>query len=104
MIHIALHFLVPAIVAGLFFRPDWKLGFLIMIGTMLVDVDHLLAIPVYDPGRCSIGYHPFHGFLPIALYLSLCFIPRLRYVGLGLVIHMALDSFDCQLTTGVWYV
>jgi len=98
---------VPAIIVGLFFRRDWKLAYLLMASTMLVDIDHLLAIPVYDPGRCSIGFHPLHGFLPIMLYVALCFIPKLRYVryiGIGLVIHMALDSIDCQLSNGVWYV
>ena len=75
-----------------------------MVTTMLVDIDHLLANPVYDPGRCSIGFHPLHGFLPIALYVFLCFIPKVRYVGIGLVIHMALDALDCQLTHGGWFV
>ena len=104
IIHIALHFLIPAIVAGLFFRRDWKSAYLVMVSTILVDIDHLLANPVYDPGRCSIGFHPLHGFLPIALYVALCFIPKSRYVGIGLVIHMVLDSLECQLTNGVWFV
>lgn len=104
MIHILLHFLIPAIVVALFFRREWKWAYFIMISTMLVDIDHLLANPVYDPGRCSICFHPLHGFLPIALYFSLCFIPKLRYVGIGLVIHMALDSLDCFMTNGVWFV
>ncbi len=104
MIHILLHFIVPAIVVALFFRKEWKKAYFILIATMLVDLDHLLATPMYDPGRCSICFHPLHGFLPIALYFLLCFIPRLRYVGIGLVIHMALDSLDCLITNGVWFV
>jgi hypothetical protein len=104
MIHISLHVLIPAIVAGIFFRRDWKLAYGVMISTMLVDIDHLLTNPVYDPGRCSIGFHPLHGFLPMALYVSICFIPKLRYVGIGLVIHMAIDLLDCQLTRGLWWV
>jgi hypothetical protein len=75
-----------------------------MISTMLVDVDHVFANPIYDPGRCSIGFHPLHRFLPIAFYVALCFVPILRYVGIGLVIHMALDSLDCQSTNGVWFI
>jgi hypothetical protein len=104
MIHISLHFLIPAMVAGLFFRRDWKLVYWVMVSTMLVDLDHLPANPVYDPGRCGIGFHPLHGFWPIMLYGTLCFVPKLRYVGLGLVLHMILDSVDCQLTNGVWFV
>ena len=103
IIHISLHFLIPAIVVGLFFRRDWKFVYLVMVSTMLVDIDHIIANPVYDPGRCSIGIHPLHGFLPIAIYATLCFIPKLRYIGIGLVIHMFLDSLDCQLTNSVWF-
>lgn len=104
MIHIALHFLIPAAIASIFFRNEWKKAFLIMSATMLVDIDHLLASPVYDPERCSIGFHPLHGMLPIVLYVALCFIPRLRYVGIGLTAHMALDSLTCQAINGVWFV
>ena len=75
-----------------------------MISTMLIDLDHLFANPIYDPARCSIGFHPLHGFIPIAIYVLLSFHPKTRYVGIGLVIHMILDSIDCQLTNGVWFV
>jgi hypothetical protein len=104
MIHILLHFIVPAIVAILLFRQDWKRSYLIMVSTMLVDADHLLADPIYDPGRCSIGFHPLHGFLPILIYALLCFFPKTRYIGAGLIIHMALDSLDCQWTNDIWFV
>ena len=74
-----------------------------MMAAMLIDVDHLLAVPVYDPNRCSLGFHPLHGILPIALYAALCLHRRTRLVGLGLVIHIALDAIDCQVTNGIWY-
>ena len=102
-LHIALHFAVPAIAALLFFKKNRQRAYLVMVATMLVDIDHLLADPVCDPGRCSIGFHPLHGLVPIILYLSLCFHPKTRYIGLGLMIHMALDSIDCQMTNGVWF-
>jgi hypothetical protein len=75
-----------------------------MAATMLVDLDHFTANPVYDPERCSIGNHPLHGLFPILLYVLLCFNPKSRYVGIGLATHMVLDSLDCQLTNGVWFV
>ena len=103
MLHIALHFLVPAIIAALFFPKHWKNAYLLMIATMLVDVDHLLATPIYDPMRCSIGFHPLHSLWAIGVYLLLCLPKATRYIGLGLLIHMALDSMDCQLNTGVWF-
>lgn len=102
MFHIALHFIVPAWIAVLFFRRNMLRAYALMMITMLVDLDHLLATPVYDPARCSIGFHPLHQPWFIALYLVLCWFPKTRLIGIGLVVHMALDSFDCQLTNGVW--
>lgn len=68
-----------------------------MFATMLVDLDHLLADPIYDPNRCGIGFHPLHSYPAIAAY-ALLFIPRpTRLVALGLLIHMALDALDCVL-------
>lgn len=75
-----------------------------MAATIAVDVDHLLATPIYDPVRCSIGFHPLHTGLPMLLYVAICFVPKLRLIGLGLVAHMGLDSLDCYLTSGVWLI
>lgn len=102
MLHLALHFVAPAIITGLFFKKSWKLAYLLMTASMIVDIDHLLANPIYDPGRCSIGFHPLHELWFIALYITLCFVPTTRLVGVGLSIHMALDALDCQATNGVW--
>lgn len=103
MLHIALHFLLPALVAAMFFPKNWVYAYLIMVATMLVDLDHLLATPIYDASRCSIGFHPLHKLPLVALYLVLCFFPRTQLLGLGLSIHMVLDSIDCQVTNGVWF-
>ncbi|ROQ30014.1 hypothetical protein EDC28_102404 [Gallaecimonas pentaromativorans] len=90
-----LHFLVPLVVALVFWRAQWKRALLVMWATMLVDADHLLATPVFDPLRCSIGFHPLHQPWAIALYLVLALLPKTRWVGVGLLIHMALDGLDC---------
>ena len=66
-----------------------------MAATMLVDLDHLLANPIYDPNRCSIGFHPLHTTFPVIVYMFLTLFGKTRLVGLGLVIHMALDYIDC---------
>ncbi len=63
--------------------------------TMLVDVDHLLAVPIYDANRCSIGFHPLHSYYAILIYIIACLHPLTRLVGIGLCIHMALDLIDC---------
>jgi len=95
MFHIFLHFLVPAIVAVIFYRKTLLKAWLIMMATMVVDLDHLLAVPIYDPNRCSIGFHPLHSYYAIGVYVILLFFPKTRLVGVGLVIHMILDYIDC---------
>ena len=102
MLHITLHFLVPALLAGVFFRKNWVVAFTLMAVTMIVDIDHILANPIYQPSRCSIGFHPLHQIWFIVLYIALCFLPKTRLIGLGLSVHMALDAIDCQVTNGVW--
>lgn len=74
-----------------------------MSATIIVDIDHLLATPIYDPLRCSINFHPLHQFIPIGLYVIMALIPAMRLIGIGLVIHMILDSIDCVQNTGLWY-
>ena len=95
MIHIVLHFLVPVLIAFLFYRHVFIKAWLIMIATMIVDIDHLLAVPIYDPNRCSIGFHPLHSYLAISIYFLLLFFPKVRLIAIGLLIHMALDYIDC---------
>ena len=95
MLHLSWHLVVPLVVVGLFFKKDWKIAYFIMLSTMLVDLDHLLANPIYDPNRCSIGFHPLHQPWFIAFYFILSFYPKTRFIGVGLVIHMVLDAIDC---------
>lgn len=95
MAHLALHFTVPLLVAFLFFRENLKLSYLAMVLTMLVDLDHLLASPIYDANRCSIGFHPLHQYWFIAIYLVMSFFSKTRLIGVGLIIHMSLDALDC---------
>ncbi len=95
MAHLALHFIVPLLVAFLFFRENLKLSYLVMMLTMLVDLDHLLASPIYDANRCSIGFHPLHQYWFIAIYLVMSFFSKTRLIGVGLIIHMSLDALDC---------
>ena len=66
-----------------------------MFATMVVDLDHLLAVPIYDPDRCSIGFHPLHSYLAIGLYFLMSIWPKTRLVGIGLLVHMVLDFLDC---------
>jgi len=97
IIHYSLHFLFPGIVAYIFFRKNhnWKIVWLIMALTILVDLDHIFATPIFDPTRCSIGFHPLHSYYAIAIYSILVFFPKLRIIMVGLLLHMATDFQDC---------
>ena len=94
-LHLGLHFVVPALIAAIFFREKFFDAWATILATMLVDIDHLMAEPVYDPGRCSIGFHPLHQYPAIAAYGLLLIWPRLRLIAIGLLTHMALDGMDC---------
>ena len=95
-LHLALHFLVPAVVARVFWKPGRRMRtWLILCATMVVDLDHLLADPIYDPDRCSIGTHPLHTGWAIGGYVVALAFRRLRVIAIGLLIHMALDASDC---------
>lgn len=98
IIHYFLHFIFPAFIAWAFFRVQWKNVYMILLLTMLVDLDHLLATPVFDAGRCSIGFHPLHGYVAIAVYVLMLFWKKTRIVAIGLLLHMATDGLDCWMT------
>ncbi len=95
IVHMLLHFLVPATVAKLGFPKSFMKAWLIMMAAMLIDLDHLVADPIYDPGRCSIGFHPLHQYPLVAVYALLAAWPKTRILGIGLLIHVLLDGIDC---------
>lgn len=95
VLHYGIHFLLPLLVAFTFFKSKWKYAYIIMIGTMLIDLDHLLATPIFDTNRCSINFHPLHSYFAIALYLLLIIPKKTRVLGLGLIIHIIADTVDC---------
>ena len=96
ILHYSLHFLIPLIIAILFFKKEWKKVYVIMMLTMLVDLDHLLADPIYQVDRCSINFHPLHSYYAIALYFIMSFFRKpFNIIGIGLVLHMIADFTDC---------
>lgn len=95
LVHGLLHVLVPGLVARLGWRKTWIRMWIIMVAVNLVDLDHLLADPLFDPNRCSIGFHPLHSWPIQLLYVALAVWPSSRPVGVGLLIHMLLDAVDC---------
>ncbi|MBO3272109.1 DUF6122 family protein [Hymenobacter defluvii] len=95
LVHYSLHFLFPAVLALVFFPLMWQAAYLMMLATMLMDLDHLLAKPIFDPLRCSIGYHPLHSFYAIPLYALLLLFPATQPVAMGLLFHLITDTVDC---------
>ncbi|WP_313907287.1 DUF6122 family protein [Psychrobacter pacificensis] len=99
VIHYFLHFGMPLIIAYTFFRNDYKRVYLILLATMLVDLDHLLATPIFSPNRCSINFHPLHTYYAMAVYAVMLFLPKpYRIIGLGLLLHTLTDLNDCVMT------
>ena len=90
-----MHFLVPGIIAYLFFKSNWKKVWLIFILTMLIDLDHLIATPIFDATRCSINFHPLHSYYAIFFYAGLLFFPKTRIIAIGLLFHIITDAIDC---------
>lgn len=97
-IHMLLHLLVPALVAryGLA-QENWKKNWLIMLSAMIIDLDHLLASPIFDPNRSSVGFHPLHSYVAVSVYIVVALTPKTRVFGIGLLIHIVLDWIDCVM-------
>lgn len=96
-IHYFLHFVAPFFIALAFYRKNWRHAYLILLATMLVDADHLLADPIFDPNRKSIGYHPLHSYYAIAVYFLMLFWKgKVRLVAIGLLFHMLTDYQDYE--------
>ena len=103
-IHYFLHFGIPFFIAYFFFKKDWKRVYLILLATMLVDLDHLLANPVFQADRCSINFHPLHNYYAIIVYFGLLFIRKpFNIIGIGLLFHMLTDFIDCLMSNSVLY-
>lgn len=95
-IHYFLHFGAPLLIAYFFYKPQIKKIVIILWLTMLVDIDHLWATPIFDPDRCSINFHLLHTYPFIVFYFLLLFKKgTTRIIGIGLLLHMVADGIDC---------
>lgn len=98
-VHYGIHFLVPIAMGLLFFKGQRLKVILILLAGIVIDVDHLWANPIFDPERCSIGFHSLHSYWAIALYFGLLFFKKTWIFGLALLIHIFADFMDCFLTS-----
>ena len=94
-LHYGIHFLLPVIIGLLFFKENRLKIILILLAGILIDLDHLLATPIFDPNRCSIGFHPLHSYWAIVFYVLLLGWKKTRIIGLALLIHILADLVDC---------
>ena len=97
IIHYSLHFLAPGLISYKFFNKNWKKTWMIMLATMLIDLDHLLANPIFDPNRCSINFHPLHTYYALVIYIAFLFFKKTRIIGIALTLHFFTDLQDCFL-------
>ena len=95
MVHIFLHLLVPGVVALLGYQPNWRRAWLLLGAGLGLDADHVLATPMFDPNRCSIGFHPLHTYWAIGLYAVLLLPRGTRVWAVGFLLHMVLDYAEC---------
>ena len=95
--HYGLHFIGPGLLAFFIFKNEWRKAWIIMTATIIVDLDHLLANPIFDANRCSIGFHPLHSYYAIIIYFLMLLIPNkyIRIISAGLIFHMLVDFQDC---------
>lgn len=94
--HYFLHLVFPVFIALVFFRQNWRKAYFLMLATMLVDIDHFLATPMFDNHRCSVGFHPLHSYFAIAVYAlgSIVLKGNYRIISVGLLFHMFTDFQD----------
>ncbi|RRQ48905.1 hypothetical protein DZC72_14700 [Maribacter algicola] len=94
-LHYGIHFIVPLLVAFLFFKEQrLKVGLILLAG-ILLDLDHFLATPIFDADRCSINFHPLHTYWAMGIYCLMLFWRTTRIWGIAFLIHMVADLADC---------
>ncbi len=101
--HTAIHILGYSVLwlgALYLLRLQWRskesvIIFLSIFLASIIDIDHLLATPIYDPIRCSIGFHPLHSYWIMPLYIAGVFWQKTRWFCLGVITHLITDALAC---------
>ena len=79
--HLSGHLILPLALAYVGYTPAWQKTSTILLSTNIVDIDHLIADPIYDPDRCSLGYHPLHSIPAIGVYSGMLFNENTQQIG-----------------------
>ncbi|WP_425629301.1 DUF6122 family protein [Cellulophaga lytica] len=94
-LHYGIHFLVPIAIGYFFYKEQRLRAIIILLAAILIDLDHLLATPIFEANRCSINFHPLHTYRAMAVYISFLFFKKTRIFGIALLLHMLADIVDC---------
>lgn len=100
LIHYGLHFVAPYFIATLYAKHSIQEKYrvyILFLASMLVDLDHLVSDPVFDPHRLSVGHHFLHSYYALALYAFALFYKRTRLLAFALIFHMFSDIMDYLL-------
>lgn len=107
MIGFFIHIVVNGLFLGIVFvakkisqsryKLNYRIAFFQLFLANIIDIDHLLANPIYDAVRCSINFHPLHSWYVFPIYLVGLVSKKYRYFFIGIIIHLIVDFFDCFL-------
>ena len=100
-LHYGGHWLVPFAIGWIIWREKWWQAGLVIASANLIDLDHFLADPIFDPSRCGIGFHLLHGWEAALAFAAMLIVPRwwVRAFALGALWHLAVDYGDCLMQT-----
>jgi hypothetical protein len=87
------------VISAVIWRRKWIRAGVVIAAGNLIDLDHLMADPIFDPNRCSIGFHLLHGWEAAVIYLLMLGVPKwwVRAFALGALWHLAVDYGDCVM-------
>ncbi|MEP0213723.1 MAG: DUF6122 family protein [Cellulophaga sp.] len=94
-LHYGIHFIVPILIGYFFYKEQRSRAIIILLAAILIDLDHLLATPIFEANRCSINFHPLHTYWAMVVYIGLLFFKKTRIFGIALLLHMLADIVDC---------
>ncbi len=97
IIHYGLHFAMPVLFARLYDKEKWMRIYAIFLASMLVDLDHLFATPIFDPNRLSVGYHFLHSYYAMGVYALGLFFRPTRILAFALIFHLFTDIIDYMM-------
>jgi hypothetical protein len=100
--NILIHLLINLLTAGVIVlvkrdKSQFQYYFSLIALGNIIDIDHLLADPIYNPARCSITTHPLHRWFAWPFEAFLFFFKKTVFIGVGIIEHLLLDGLDCLI-------